>query len=122
MVEIEEMRAAALEARVALWAVVELAEALRAKGALERHDIAAALLRVVETARTVAMEEGGLMKAAPEAADLAIAHADGRLGLRPDLYWLRAEAAKWRRAGGQGPAPISPAGLATLLGRKPPPP
>lgn len=86
----------------------ELVVALVASGALERHDVAKAILRAELTACSwdgKAEHEATRSPTAQYVALLESALAQ-RMALKPNLFVLRQERERWIRQGRQGPDPI----------------
>lgn len=91
--------------------LLELADAMVARGALKREDIAGALLRAewgAEVLDNVDEEEGRITRPHAELAKLTTEQWSSRIGLEPSLHGLRKQHTAWLASGQQGHSPLRP--------------
>ncbi|MDL2401289.1 hypothetical protein [Rhizobium mayense] len=101
----------AAEIEVNRMLLMELVDALKARGALRGEDIAGALLRAeyrAELADKIAEEDGKIIDFHASEARLCTAEWEKRFGLKPEIYTLRKAQHDWIYAGGQGKSPLYP--------------
>lgn len=103
--------AASAEVRVTGILLMEIVDALEARGALKREDIAGALLRCEFRAAMedeYALENGAIIPLHAGTAKLTTDEWEKRFGLQPDIYTLRKANTDWTAEGGQGDSPLRP--------------
>ncbi len=108
------------EARVTALLLRNIVGALLAKGAMEEHEVAAALLRTqveAKLADEAEEEEGRITNAHERTAELTVGEWNRRFGLEPSLYVLRKDEERWKAAGSKGPHPFSEDRIVALQSR-----
>ncbi|WP_141682923.1 hypothetical protein [Agrobacterium tumefaciens] len=98
------------EARIANILLMEMMEALQARGLIQRSDIAGALLRMEWRASVADAEEEDEENIIhhSELAKLTIDEWETRFGLPPELYTLRKAQQEWLQSGEGGRSPLYP--------------
>lgn len=98
--------------------LLELTEALMARGALKREDVAGALLRTefrADMQDDFDEEEGAIIRPHGGWARLATEEWSKRLGLPPEIYTLRSHHEAWQGNGSKGQNPWEAAAVAALF-------
>lgn len=115
----ETAEIAATDARITEMLLMELVEAMQARGALKREDIAGALLRMEWRASLADdMAEDGDITHHLERAALSVAEWEERFGLPPELHTLRKAHQDWAGSGRSGPNPLYPDQVIELYEQK----
>lgn len=106
-----DAKIAQAEARIANILLMEMIEALEARGHIKRSDIAGALLRMewrAQLADRVEEEDSGDITHHSALAKLTIDEWGTRFALPPELYTLRKAQEEWFQAGEEGRSPLYP--------------
>ncbi|MDX3978927.1 hypothetical protein [Shinella sp.] len=106
------------EARVSALLLRNIVGALIAKGAMDEHEVAGALLRTQTQAKLAddaEAEEGRITDAHARTAELTVQEWDRYFGLEPSLYALRKEEERWKAGGENGPHPFSEERIVAVL-------
>ena len=106
-----DAKVAQAEARIANLLLMEVVEALEARGHIKRSDIAGALLRMewrAQFADRMEEEDSDDITHHAALAKLTIDEWEKRFALPPELYTLRKAQEEWLQAGEEGRSPLYP--------------